>query len=85
LRTGAGLAGAKNVLRQAAASQAQESDTSLSLAKNRALAKLMPKMPICSRAFPKSPMQQGPDQQMADHEAAYFVQRNSRKTSSLIW
>jgi hypothetical protein len=67
------LAGAKNVLRQAAASQAQESDTSLSLAKNRALAKLVKQMPsLQSRLAEIAAAAKAQTKQMADDEAAHL-------------
>ena len=66
------LAGAKNLLRQAAASQAQESDTSLSLVKNRALVKVVKQTPgLQSRLSEIADAAKAQTKKMADDEAAY--------------
>jgi hypothetical protein len=81
------LAGAKNVLRQAASSQAQESDTSSSLAKNRALVKIVEKIPSLRSRLPEvADAAKAETKQMADDEAAHLkglVQLN-KDLSSLI-
>ena len=67
------LAGAKNVLRQAASSQAQESDTSSSLAKNRALVKIVEKIPSLQSRLPEvADAAKAETKQMADDEAAHL-------------
>jgi hypothetical protein len=81
------LAGAKKVLRQAAASQAQESDTSLSLAKNPALVKIVKQMPSLLSRLPEiANAAKAQTKQMADDEAAYLkgLAQLKKDLSSLI-
>jgi hypothetical protein len=81
------LAGAKNVLRQAVASQAQESDTSLSLAKNRALVKIVKQIPSLQSRLPEiADAAKAQTKQMADDEAAYLkgLAQLKKNLSSLI-
>jgi DNA polymerase III delta prime subunit len=81
------LAGAKNVLRQAAASQAQESDTSLSLVKNRALVKIVKEMPsLESRLSEIADAAKTQTKKTADDEASYAkgLAQLKKDLSSLI-
>ena len=81
------LAGAKNLLRQAAASQAQESDTSLSLVKNRALVKVVKQTPgLQSRLSEIADAAKAQTKKMADDEAAYSkgLAQLKKDLSSLI-
>jgi hypothetical protein len=82
------LAGAKNVLRQAASSQAQESDTSSSLAKNRALVKIVEKIPSLQSRLPEvADAAKAQTKQMAEDEAAHLkgLAQLKKDLSSLIW
>src|SRR5262249_12122399 len=81
------LAGAKNVLQRAAASQAQESDTSLSLVKNRALVKVVKQTPdLQSRLSEIADAAKAQTKKMADDEAAYSkgLAQLKKDLSSLI-
>ena len=81
------LAGAKNLLRQAAASQALESDTTLSLAKNRALVKIVKQMPSLQSRLPEiADAAKDKTKKMADDEAAYLksLAQLKKDLSSLI-
>jgi hypothetical protein len=82
------LAGAKNVLRQAAASQAQESDASLSLVKNRALVKIVKQMPGLQSRLPEiADAVKAQTKQIAEDEAAHLkgLAQLKKDLSSLIW
>lgn len=81
------LAGAKNLLQGAAASQAQEFDTTLSLAKNRALVKTVKQMPsLESRLSEIADAAKAQTKKMADNEAAYVkgLTQLKKDSSSLI-
>jgi hypothetical protein len=81
------LAGAKNVLRQVASSQAQESETSASLVKNRALVKIVKQMPgLQSRLTEIADAAKAQTKQMADDEAAHLkgLAQLKKDLSSLI-
>jgi hypothetical protein len=82
------LTGARNVLRQAEASQAQESDTSLSLVKNSALVKIVKQMPGLRSRLPEiADAAKAQTKQMADDEAAHLkgLAQLKKDLSSLIW
>jgi hypothetical protein len=81
------LAGAKNVLRQAASSQAQQSDTSLSLVKNRALVKIVKQIRSLESRLPEiADAAKAQTKQMADDEAAHLkgLAQLKKDLSSLI-